>query len=483
MLVVLCLLGATVGSYALIKYNSIDREDLVLGQVAKGEPRNFLLVAPDTRNGHSGENSDTMMILRVDPKADRVALTSLPRDLMVEIADTGELAMLNSAFAREGSAGPQNLIDTIDLNFGVPINHYIKVEWDSFQEVVDAIGGVSVWIPYAARDTHSGFYTEAHRQCVTFQGSEALEFVRSRYLEVLIDGEWEHDPLSDVHRVERQKIFVMRAMTEALADVKSNPLRVAELVDIGTSHVVLDDNLGIGDLKRLGDQFSGFDASKIESYPLPVDPWPENENRLVLDEAGAEPMLNVFRGLPRGEIRPQLVEVQVLNGTVAGDEARVVEGLAGDVSGALDEVGFDVLVPGDAPAFHERTTIEYAPGNKVYAQRLARHITSDVAVALQESGDLPDGQVRLIAGADFTTVHEAPTPADAMPGADGAGDAAGGAGSGGATSGGSGGSASSGDSGSSSGGGSSPTTTAPPATTTTTADPFVIGVPPEGKTC
>jgi uncharacterized membrane protein YgcG len=168
---------------------------------------------------------------------------------------------------------------------------------------------------------------------------------------------------------------------------------------------------------------------------------------------------------------------------VAGDEARVVEGLAGDVSGALDEVGFDVLVPGDAPAFHERTTIEYAPGNKVYAQRLARHITSDVAVALQESGDLPDGQVRLIAGADFTTVHEAPTPADAMPGADGAGDAAGGAGSGGATSGGSGGSASSGDSGSSSGGGSSPTTTAPPATTTTTADPFVIGVPPEGKTC
>jgi LCP family protein required for cell wall assembly len=494
-LVIFCLLGAAVGSWALVKYYSIDREDLVLGQAAKGDPRNFLLVAPDTRDGHSGENSDTMMILRVDPQSDRVALTSLPRDLMVEIADTGEVGMLNGSFAREGSKGPQNLIDTIKLNYDMTIHHYIKVEWDSFQQVVDAVGGVPIWIPYAARDRHSGFYTEAHQQCVTLQGEEALEFVRSRYMEVLIDGEWRHDPLSDVHRVERQKIFVMRAMTDALAEVKSNPLRVTQLIDIGTANVTLDEHLGLGELRDLANQFKSFDASKIESYPLPVEPWPQNDQRLVLDEAGAEPMLNVFRGLPPGEIRPQLVEVEVLNGTVLGDEAQVREGLAMDVSGALDSVGFDVLVPGDADdGFYEHTTIEHAPGGEVHAERLARHITSDVAIPLRENPDLPDGRVRLVAGADFTTVHEAPTPDDAMPGAaepapdaaEGA-DASGEAGEGDASGTepeGAAGAGGSGTSGPADGESSndSPTTTAP-STTTTTVDPYVIGVPPEGKSC
>jgi LCP family protein required for cell wall assembly len=411
-----------------------------------------------------------------------VALTSIPRDVMVQVADTGERSRINSAFARD-EGGPQNLIDTIKQNFDVTVNHYIQVEFESFPKVVDAIGGVPIWVPQAARDRSSGFYTDAHRQCVTLNGQEGLEFVRSRKMEIQVDGEWTQELQSDVHRVERQKIFVQRAMTDALAEVRSNPLRITQLIDIGVEHVTLDENLGIGDLRELAESFKGFDAGNLESYALPVLEDPLNPRAtLVVDEAAAEPMLNVFRGLPPGEIRPQLVEVQVLNGTVAGDEARVVEGLAGDVGGALDEVGFDLLVPGDAPSFHEQTTIEYAPGNKVFAQRLARHITSDVAVPLQEAGDLPDGQVRLIAGADFTTVHEAPTPPEDMPGAAAAGDATGATGSGGESEGGTGGSASSGESGSSSGGGSSPTTTAPPATTTT-VDPYIIGVPPEGKTC
>ena len=136
---------------------------------------------------------------------------------------------------------------------------------------------------------------------MNLNGEQGLAFVRSRKLEILDEDEdWVNDPLSDENRVQRQQIFIQRAMADALAEVKSNPLRLRELVDIGVSNITLDPNLGIGDILDLADHFKGFDPSKLETYPLPVTEYPPDPNRLLLDEAGAEPMLNVFRGLAAG---------------------------------------------------------------------------------------------------------------------------------------------------------------------------------------
>jgi polyisoprenyl-teichoic acid--peptidoglycan teichoic acid transferase len=459
-IVVCCLLGGSVAGYVLVKYESIDRVGgLDIAPAASGEPQNYLIVAVDTREGQGSKNTDTIMVLRVDPASDRLALTSFPRDLMVTIADTGETGMINSAFSRD-TGGEQNLISTLQQNFDIQINHYVQVNFDSFRQVVDSIGGVPVWMPTAARDPASGFYND-QLGCVNMNGEQGLAFVRSRKMEILTeDEEWERDPLSDQNRVQRQQIFIQRAMTDALAEVKSNPLRLRELVDIGVSNVSLDPNLGIGDILDLADHFKDFDASKLEAYPLPLVPYPGDENRLLLDEAGAEPMLNVFRGLAPGEIRPGLVTVKVLNGTVA-DEAQQREGLATDVSGALQQVGFQMAAPDDAETFYPQTTIEYAPGQQAYAQRVARHITSATAIPMVENPDVAAGTVRLIAGGDFTTVHQEATPIEAMPVAPGAAPAEPAA------------------------GGEAPAETpaSPPETTPTTENPFVIGATPEGATC
>jgi LCP family protein required for cell wall assembly len=459
-IVVCCLLGGSVAGYVLIKYESIDRVGgLDIAPAASGEPQNYLIVAVDTREGQGSKNTDTMMVVRVDPGSDRLAITSFPRDLMVTIADTGETGMINSAFARD-SGGEQNLISTLQQNFDITINHYVQVNFDSFRQVVDSIGGVPVWMPTAARDAASGFYND-QLGCVNLEGEQGLAFVRSRKMEILTDDEgWEHDPLSDQNRVLRQQIFIQRAMTDALAEVKSNPLRLRELVDIGVSNVSLDPNLGIGDILDLADHFKDFDASKLETYPLPVVEYPPDPNRLLLDEAGAEPMLNVFRGLAAGEVRPGLVTVKVLNGTVA-DEAQLREGLATDVSGALQEVGFQMAAPDDAETFYPQTTIEYAPGQQAYAERLARHITSATAIPMVENPELASGTVRLIAGVDFTTVHQEPTPIEAMPVAPGAAPAE---------------PAPSGEA-------PAEAPASPPETTPTTENPFVIGATPEGATC
>ena len=107
-----------------------------------------------------GERSDTIMVLRVDPDADRVAVLSFPRDLYVDIAGSGSKSRINSAYRRDD---PQRLIDTIFENFGVPIDHYIQVDFCAFKTLVDAVGGVAVPFEFPARDENTGLNVADNR--------------------------------------------------------------------------------------------------------------------------------------------------------------------------------------------------------------------------------------------------------------------------------------------------------------------------------
>jgi polyisoprenyl-teichoic acid--peptidoglycan teichoic acid transferase len=457
--VIVCLAGASVGGYVLVKYNSIDRVGLDLDAALKGEPENFLIVGSDSRENASageaasvsGKRSDTIMVLRVDPKSERVALLSFPRDLIVTIADTGERARINSAYSREN--GEQVLSDTLKQNFGISINHYVEIDFQGFQQLVDAIGGVAVWFPAAARDLGSGLYNE-QVGCVQLDGKQALNFARSRKLEILVDGEWENDPRSDLSRVERQQVFVRRALTKALSQVKSNPLRVTDLVNVGVENVSLDEQMSIGDIIDLGNNFRDFSADKLESYPLPVVDNPvDGGNTVLIDEKKAQPALNVFRGLPPGELSPVQATVQVLNATDT-------QGFAKDISGALQKVGFDMQEPASTEA-SATSIVQHAPGQATYGQLVARYITAPTT--LVENPDLGDGEVVVVAGADFSTVHDQPEPAEQTT------------------------TPATGEQGTTTtttaDGSTTSTTSAAPTTTTTAPNPYVIGEPPAGKSC
>jgi LCP family protein required for cell wall assembly len=455
-IVVLCVAGASVGGYVLVKYNSIERVDnLDLAQPPAGEPENYLIVAIDTREGQDSKNTDTIMVARVDPQSDRLALTSFPRDLMVTVADTGELGMINSAYNRpDAGQGEQNLIDTLNLNFGVPIHHFIEVNFESFKRVVDAIGGVSMWFSTPARDVASGLYV-GHPGCVKLDGEMGLSLVRSRKMRVLTPDGWEKPPgESDLTRVQRQQAFIRRALDKALPQVRSNPVRINEFVNIGIDNVRFDDQLGVREMIDLGNQFRDFDPAKFETYGLPTLPYPPDPNRLLLDKRAAAPMLNVFRGLPPGELSPDLVTVQVLNGT---DK----QGFARDISGALQTIGFDVVEPDTTAEPSATTTVQYAPGQANYGQLVARYLTTPAAMV--ENPELDDGEVVVVAGADFTTVHEQPTSAEEMPTTTAAGQRA--------------------TTATTAAGASTTTTTSPPTTTTTAPGPYAIGEPPPGQTC
>ena len=144
-------------SYVYSKYSRLPRVELgsVLTEASgSNEPRNFLLVGVDSaanlaaddparagRGNVGGLRSDTIMILRLDPGAERASLLSLPRDLWVPLASGGS-QRINSAIQ---SGGPTELIDTIESYLGIPINHYIEIDFAGFQELVDVVDGVKVY--------------------------------------------------------------------------------------------------------------------------------------------------------------------------------------------------------------------------------------------------------------------------------------------------------------------------------------------------
>ena len=417
------LLVATAGvlGYLNFRFGQITRFDVAIDiPPASGEPRNYLIVGSDSRAGLDEDDpanagffddegtvsadgprrTDTIMVLRVAPDTGEAALLSFPRDLWVPIADTGENNRINVAFTR----GREVLIDTIRENFGIPIHHYVEIDFVGFLGLVNAVGGVPVYFDTPVRDEESGLNVPS-AGCVNLDPRQALAFSRSRHLEYLDQdsGRWRTDPSGDLGRISRQQEFIRRAISKAVSKGLSNPATLNDLVGVAVDYVGLDPTLTVRDILSLGRRFADFDADTLQTYSLPTEPFRTAAGAAVLDlqEREAEPIFNLFRGLDPSAVTPGLVEVTVLNGTGA-------QGFAADVTAALDQVGFTTTTPSNTDEPVSRSAIHYGPASQNAAQLLARHLTSPVDFALDE--DLGTGEVVLVAGADFTTVHTQPSP-------------------------------------------------------------------------
>jgi LCP family protein required for cell wall assembly len=480
--VVIALLGAAGVYYLLRAIGNIDRTDVDVDAVAEGEPRNYLVVGSDVRTDGSvsGRRSDTIMVVRLDPASEAASVLSFPRDLNVTIAGSGDEARINSAYSSGDTVeqGRQTLIDTLRQNFGIEINHYLEIDFQGFQQLVDAIGGVNIWVERAIKDDHSGLFVP-DLGCVTLNGEQALAFARSRHLQYMEeDGTWSgEDPYADRGRIDRQQVFIRRAIAKALSAAKSNPLRVRDIIGIGTESVTIDQNT---DPLALFDQFRDFDLNNLNTYNLPVVDSGDGAT-VDLDREGAEPILNVFRGLPPGEMSPGLITVSVYNTTAT-------DGLANDAAGAFRAVGFEMGEVTNLPEPHPNTTVYHLPGEENRAVRVARHIGDGSArIQVREDLDLESGEVAVVIGDDFiqgeeqfTQIHTLPVPLEEMAtttttaagGAPPPGDTGGEAGGGGG-----------GDAGATPTTTPESTTTTVPPPTTVTDEEFRVGEPPPGVNC
>jgi LCP family protein required for cell wall assembly len=260
---------------------------------ANGAPYNVLLIGSDSRSGETaaqakqfgtsqeaaGQRSDTIKIVHVDPQNDTAATLSIPRDTYVTLSDMApgsQLASANKINAAFGN-GPDALIKTIENTFGIPISHYVVIDFDGVEDAVNALGGITMDFPYPARDqdcstgvcyNNSGLNIPT-AGCQTLNGTEALALSRSRYYQYYEGGEWQSDPTSDIGRIERQNLIISAALDKARSSVW-NPFRINSLLDAVVHEFTIDNGLTAGDLFSLAERYHAFSGSQLASYTLPT---------------------------------------------------------------------------------------------------------------------------------------------------------------------------------------------------------------------
>ena len=292
--------------------SDIERIEGLEGVLAESAPsENYLLVGSDTREGSdpnssdyggigsasevTGRRSDTIMILRRDEDG-TAALLSLPRDLWVPIAGTGDSGRINSAY----NEGPERLASTITQALGIPIHHYVEVDFEGFKDLVDRIGGVELCINYATRDLNTGLALQPG--CQQLDGVQALAFARSRYYEEFRDGDWHMDPTADIGRIARQQLFIRAAVNGALEKMQSSPFSSGDLIDAVTSSVRIDSTV---DALEAAESLRQAAETDLTTFSLPVVGTTIEGNAVLEIDDGAQPILDDFRGVgPRPPAPP-----------------------------------------------------------------------------------------------------------------------------------------------------------------------------------
>jgi LCP family protein required for cell wall assembly len=164
---------------------------LAYGLLLLQSPANILILGIDRRPDEGNvTRSDTILLLHADAGDSRMALLSIPRDLWVTIPGWGE-ERINAAHLygelEEPGSGPDWVAETVNYNFGVPVHHVMRLDFDAFREVIDAAGGIEVDVPYPIIDDayptpdYGTMRIEIPAGRQHMDGETALRYARSRH--------------------------------------------------------------------------------------------------------------------------------------------------------------------------------------------------------------------------------------------------------------------------------------------------------------
>lgn len=182
-----------------------------------------------------GWNTDTMMLCSVDSESGKVRLVSINRDTQVDAPI--DIPKLNAMYGwkKGGTEGAEAMCSKITELTGVPINQYVVVGMDAFQEIIDLIGGVEYTVPFDMyhKDLNKDYHIDIKAGHQTLSGSEALQFVRFRSTSE-----------NDFGRVNRQKDFLIATMKQVLR--KFSITQIENYVGIFNKNVIT--NMSVQDM-------------------------------------------------------------------------------------------------------------------------------------------------------------------------------------------------------------------------------------------
>lgn len=346
-----------------------------------------------------GARSDVTMVLHLDPATHSASLLSIPRDLFLPIPGTTNANRVDAAL----NFGPQRLVQTVEDDLGIPINHFVELNFSTFQGVVNALGGLDMYFPDPVRDYYSGLDITTPG-CHHLNGAQALALVRARHMYYWVNGVRYYDPTGDLSRIKRDHEFLKVLARQVEKQALTNPLTANAV--IGSVAPDLETDFSMTSILGLAITYRHVNPGNVPTATLPVyiDPnsyyyqGADYGDVVLPDEPADQQYIDSFLGLerpPGSSLPASKVSVSVLNGTGAYNQA-------GDTASALKALGFDVVGIGDTTPVGpvSETVVYYSAGHMKEAQRVAEELSGSVTIG---EGPTADGaQVTVVTGSDFT---------------------------------------------------------------------------------
>jgi len=387
--------------------------------------------------GHDGAYlTDTMMVASFQPSTKKVSLISLPRDLVAPASNWRKINSIN-AYAEQTTAGSGGEVTskTIGEMLQIPIQYYIRADFNGFSKIIDELGGIEVNVenafddytyPATGQEDSPNYYARFEHLhfdagVQTMDGETALKYARSRHA-LGLEG-------SDFARAKRQQI-VIEAIKNKLLSSRTllNPVVVTKLVNEFSKDI--STNLSAWEMLRFWDLFKNVDRSKIINKVLSDAP----DNYLVSGKGdnGAyilTPRSGNFSGITNmvRDIFSTATSTDVTSGTVktaeivkkvpiiSDDTSLVIlngtwiTGLATRASIELAKSKFDILKTGNAPERNYTNTTLYTLSSttsqtidilkKVVPAKLATDTPAWIATNYQ-TGETKQPDLILILGTD-----------------------------------------------------------------------------------
>lgn len=223
---------------------------------------NVLLLGVDileTEKDQPGTRTDTIMVLSVDPTTKTGFILSVPRDSYVQISGTQEYTKINHAHSRGGT---DLAIATIKDFLGIPIHHYMKVDYQALFKTVDDLGGVEFDVPIDMKYYDSASVPpldiDLKAGLQTLNGEQAMGLLRFR----------KGYPDQDLGRIRTQQSFLEAVMKKA-----SSPTSITKIPKyIETVYQYVETDMSIKDIMSLVKIGISLDLSRVEKATIPGEP-------------------------------------------------------------------------------------------------------------------------------------------------------------------------------------------------------------------
>src|SRR5699024_4642859 len=204
------------------------------------------------RDNAGSARTDTLMLATLNKDEKSVKIVSIPRDTLVYLPEVGYETKINHAHAFGGSKATMNAVESL---LDVPVDYYVKVNFEAFVEVVDSLNGIEVEVPYEFKESNSKDKRDSihlKKGLQTLNGEEALALARTRKLD------------NDIERGKRQQDIVKAAIKKATSI--SSVLKYDNMIDaVGDN---MKTNLTFDEMKSLVAYGTSKDDLDIETLQL-----------------------------------------------------------------------------------------------------------------------------------------------------------------------------------------------------------------------